>query len=318
MSDAVTPKYSVIATVYNDAYLAEAFCSEVINVFKGLLKTDNVKDCLEIILVNDGSTNDSLGVLKNLCDRFAELTVIDLSRNFGQHVAIMCGYRHAVGNLVIRLNIDMQDPPREIPKLLKVIEFEDVDLVVGLQRERKSSLQDKITSRAFFFVFNYLIGSKIPSNTATLRVLNRKYVDAILSLQDKTPFLQGLESWVGFKVRYIETEHVPRADKKSSYTFLKRLGLALNASISFSDRPLRLAVYFGLLISAAGFFGFALIVLRRLIDPEILPGYTSTLAVVLFCSGAQIMVSGVCGLYIGKILFHVQNRPLYLIRNIYK
>ena len=307
-------RYSFVVPIYNDGYLADSFCTAFESVFQKLLGKSVIGNDVELIFVNDGSTNCSLDDLRMVADEYSFVKVIDLSRNFGQHVAIICGYHEATGQFVGRLNVDMQDPPSEIPKLLSVIEKEDFDIVVGLQRERHSKWIDIITSRLFFFVFNRLIGSSIPYNTATLRVMNRRYIEALKQLNDKTPFLQGLESWLGFKVHYVPTEHQERVDKRSAYTFVKRLKLAINAAISFSDRPLKGTVYLGFAVAVVGFLGIALIGARRILDPDILPGYTSTLAVILFCSGSQISVMGLVGLYIGKILLHVQDRPLYFVR----
>jgi glycosyltransferase involved in cell wall biosynthesis len=305
---------SFVVPIYNDGYLASGCCEEFQAVFSRYLKRDSIEQDVELIFVNDGSVNASLPMLKDLAQRHAFVKVIDLSRNFGQHIAILCGYHHASGSYVGRINVDMQDPPRELPKLLDAIQQEDIDIAIGLQRQRHSGWLDIVTSRLFFLVFNALIGGSIPPNTATLRIMNRRYVEALKQMNDKFPFLQGLESWIGFKVKYIPTDHQERVDKKSSYTFKKRLRLALNASISFSDRPLKATVYLGLMIALLGFLGLGLIVIRRLMTPDILPGYTSTLAVILFCSGVQILVIGLSGLYIGKILGHVQNRPLFLVR----
>ena len=312
--DRKAPLYSFVVTIYNDAYLAEAFCVEFRTVFETYLSGRSIKEAVELIFVNDGSADDSWITLRRMASEFDFVKVIDLSKNFGQHTAILCGYHHATGSYVGRLNVDMQDPPSEIPKLLDCIQKEDVDMVVGIQRVRRSKWLDIVTARIFFWLFNALTGSSIPQSTATLRVMNRRIADAFQRVNDKFPFIQGLETWFGFKIKYLETEHVERADGKSSYTAWKRLKLAIDASISFSDRPLKMIVSVGFVISFFGFLGFILIVLRTLINPNMLPGYSSTISVLLFLAGVQILVIGLSGLYIGKILTQVQDRPTYLIR----
>lgn len=308
--------YSFVVPIYNDGYLAEPFCAEFQRVFKEYLGKDDIPGEVELIFVNDGSRNDSLDLLKQVASKYSFVKVIDLSRNFGQHVAILCGYQHASGEVVGRLNADMQDPPGEIPTVLNALKSSDADIVVGLQKKRRSKKSDLFTSRLFFLAFNWLVGSSIPQNTATLRVMRRRYVDAITQAGDKAPFLQGLENWVGFKTLYVPTEHQQRADNKSSYTFIKRFAMALNAAISFSDRPLKIVVSFGFCVAVAGFCAVAYLVLIKLISPDIRPGFTSTLAVLLLLSGVQISVVGLCGLYIGKVLLHVQNRPLFVVRDL--
>lgn len=306
--------YSFVVPIYNDGYLAEAFCAEFQRVFREYLHKEDIAGEVELIFVNDGSTNDTLELLKQAASKYPFVKVIDLSRNFGQHIAMICGYRHASGKIVGRLNVDMQDPPKEIPTVLNALVSSDADIVVGLQKERRSKRSDLLTSRLFFLFFNWLVGAEIPQNTATLRAMRRRYVDALTQAGDKAPFLQGLENWVGFKTLYVATEHQERVDKKSSYTLLKRLALAFNAAVSFSDRPLKIVVSLGFFVAVVGFSAMAYLVAAKFISPDIRPGFTSTLAVLLFLSGVQISVVGLCGIYIGKVLLHVQNRPLFVVR----
>jgi len=308
--------YSFVVPIYNDGYLVSAFCEEFEKVFQQYLNTPSIQNEVELIFINDGSTDNSLELLKESVDSYTFVKVINLSRNFGQHIAILCGYKNSSGDIVGRLNVDMQDPPYEIPKLLEYLNSDsDTDMVIGLQEIRKNSFSDIITSKIFFYVFNWLVGSNFPSNTSTLRVMKRFYVDSLLEAKDKTPFLQGLEHWVGFNVKYIKTEHRQRCDSKSSYNFSKRIRLALNAAISFSDRPLKITVLAGFLSCLISFISFVYLLMSKLLWPDIQPGYTSTLCILLFFFGIQISVTGLCGIYIGKILLHTQNRPLYIIKN---
>lgn len=307
--------YSFVVPIYNDGYLAENFCIAYENTFKKYLNIENINDKVELIFVNDGSPNNSLEIITPLVEKFPFVKIIDLSRNFGQHIAIACGYKEASGKYVGRLNVDMQDPPEEIPKLLKVIENEDVDLVIGIHaQERHSKWTDVITAQLFFRFFNWLTGMKTPQNTATLRVMNRLFLDTYNQLEEKSRLPQGLENWLGFKHKYVETKHQARVDNKSSYTLKKRLKLALDGAISFSDRPLKLMVYFGFIIALIGFIFVLSILVRKFILNNIIPGYTSLISVIILFSGIQILVIGVVGLYIGKIMSEVQNRPLYIIR----
>ena len=307
-------KYSFIIPIFNDGYLADVFCFEFQRVFREYLKKQSINEDLELIFVNDGSTDNSLQLLHKVAKKYSFVKTIDLSRNFGQHIAIICGYHHATGELVGRINVDMQDPPVEVPSLIEVINAGDCDIVIGIQRARQSKLLDVVTSRFFVWFFNILIGGNIPHSTATLRIMTKQYADNYKLINDKMPFLQGLETWFGYRVKYVPTDHLQRLDKKTSYTFIKRLKLALNASIAFSDRPLKYVIYIGLIIATMGFVGLGAIVLRQLFFADLLVGYSSTIAVILLCSGGHILVIGLCGLYVGKILAQVQGRPLYLIR----
>jgi glycosyltransferase involved in cell wall biosynthesis len=307
-------KYSFVVPIYNDAYLAADFCQEYQKTFEQYLGVSPIHQQVELIFVNDGSSDNSISVLKKLPAVYSFVKVIDLSRNFGQHIAIACGFREAKGQFVGRMNVDMQDPPGEIPKLLNVIQNEDVDLVVGKYDLRYSSAFNRYTARIFFLFFNWLTGQNTPQNSAPLRIMNRTFLDAYNQLNEKSRFPQGLENWLGFKHKYIRTAHQPRIDNRSSYNFKKRLKLAFEGAISFSDRPLRIMVYTGFIITAIGFGFVILVIIQKFIYNSIIPGYTSIISIVTFLAGLQILVIGITGLYIGKILLEVQNRPVYLIR----
>jgi dolichol-phosphate mannosyltransferase len=294
--------------------LAKAFCDEYQKTFEAYLNCPSINDRVELIFVNDGSRDDSLVTLKDLVASYPFVRIIDLSRNFGQHIAIACGFKEARGEYIGRMNVDLQDPATEIPKLIHVIENEDVDLVVGRYEIRYSSSLNRVTARLFYLFFNWLTGQNTPQNTAPLRIMNRKFIDAYNSLNEKTRFPQGLENWLGFKHKYIFTRHQARIDNRSSYNFSRRLKLAFEGAISFSDRPLKIMVYTGFLITLIG-FGFSLTVLvKKFFFGSIVPGYTSTISLITLFAGLQILVVGVTGLYVGKILLEVQDRPIYLIR----
>ena len=203
-----------------------------------------------------------------------------------------------------------------IPKLLEYLKSEsDTDMVVGLQKKRKGKALDKITGFLFFKFFNYFTGSKVPQYTSSLRVMKKVFVNAIISTNDKTPFLQGLENWIGYNISYVKINHHKRSDNQSSYNLSKRIKLAIDAAISFSDRPLKLACSFGFCSCLLSLLLFAYLFTTKLLYPEIEPGYTSTVCLILFLFGIQIFVTGLCGIYIGKILLQTQNRPLYIIKD---
>lgn len=304
-------KYSIVIPIYNDAYLADEMCSEVVKVFP------DHKGKMELIFVNDGSKDDSLEVLCSLQGKYPFVKIIDLSRNFGQHLALACGFREAKGEVVIRMNVDMQDPPSELPKLLKVLVDEDADMVIGRYKERKSPLKDKITSFLFFRLFKFLTDIDVPYDTSPMRVMNRRFIDAYNMLTEKSRFPQGLDQWLGFRQRYVEIEHRQRSDKKSSYTFKSRLKLAADGILYFSDKPIKIVMLIGFIIACIGFIAGAAILLARWLGLVSLPGYASLAALGLTTLGIQLTSMGLIGLYIGKIFKEVQNRPLYLVRKTY-
>jgi dolichol-phosphate mannosyltransferase len=308
-------KYSFVVPIYNDAYLAEEFCQEYSKVFQQYLGVANVAQQVELIFVNDGSRDDSAETLAQLPAHFPFVRVINLSRNFGQHIALSCGYRHARGSCVGMLNVDMQEHPDQIPLLLRHLESEDNDIVFGVRRRRVGSTADNLTSRMFAVVLNKLTGYDVPLNTATLRVMNRRFVDAYNSLCESSRYLPGLESWLGFKRGYVEVTHQERRRGKSSYDFTRRLRMAAEAIISFSDLPLKITVVFGFAVVAVSFLLALALTIQKLFFVDVQLGYTSTVCVIVFLGGVQLSVIGLASLYIGRILREVQHRPLYVIRN---
>ena len=303
----------MVVPIYNDGYLAEAFCVEYEKEFQKYLGKDQIETEVELIFVNDGSKNDSIDYLIKLSEEKKFVKVIDFSRNFGQHIALSCGYQNAKGQYVGMLNVDMQEPPSEIPKLLDYIKGKNFDIVYGLSDERKTSFANRVTSKSFAFFLNYLTNSQMPLNVTTLRIMNRKFVDAYNSLSEKSRYIPGLETWLGFKHGYLSIIHKERAIGKSSYNFRKRLAMAMESIISFSDYPLRLIVGFGCVIAFIGFLLTAFLLLSKIFFVNIQAGYTTTISLITFIGGIQIMVIGFASLYIGRILKEVQNRPLYII-----
>lgn len=305
--------YSLVVPIYNDGSLAETFCLEFYKVFKIYLGKENIEEDVELIFVNDGSKNNSIDFLISLSQQKTFVKVIDFSRNFGQHIALSCGYKMATGAYVGMLNVDMQEPPSEIPKLLDFIKSTNFDIVYGLSDERKTSFINRITSKSFSYILNSLTNSKMPLNVTTLRIMNRKFVDSYNSLTEKSRYIPGLETWLGFKHGYLPIIHQERAVGKSSYNFKKRLAMAVESIISFSDYPLRLIVGFGCLVALVGFVLTLFLIVSKFFFVSYQPGFTTTVSLITFLGGIQIMVIGFASLYIGRILKEVQNRPLYII-----
>lgn len=311
-------KYSVIVPIYYDGYLAPALCEELGSVISTYLGTRSLAPLLELIFVNDGSRDASLDTLLDLQQRYEFVRVIDLSRNFGQHAAIACGMQQARGEVVLRMNVDMQDPPSEIPKLLRVLEQEDVDLVVGQYTTRNSPLLNRLTAHVYFRMFKLMTGFDTPQNTSPLRAMSRRFVGAYNALTEKSRFPQGLDQWLGFRHRYVEIEHRERVDKRSSYNLWSRLKLAANGILYFSDRPLQLMASAGFVLALVGVCLGGYVVTERLFGGNFLPGYASLVSIALLAFGIQLGCTGLVGLYIAKIFKEVQNRPLYVIRTVFE
>jgi dolichol-phosphate mannosyltransferase len=311
-------QYSIVVPVYGDGDLAGALCAEIERVMSSYLGTASLRERLELIFVNDGSRDDSLDALLKSKERFDFVRVIDLSRNFGQHSAIACGMRDARGEIVLRMNVDMQDPPSAIPTLLEALKEGGYDLVAGQYSARRSPFANRLSAYLYFVLFRFFTGFDTPQNTSPLRAMSRRFVDAYNALTEKSRFPQGLDQWLGFRHKYVEIEHRERADGRSAYGFWSRLRLAVNGILYFSDRPLQLVVVAGFVVAVLGIVLAAYIVTERLVGVDYLPGYASLAAIGLIAFGVQLGCTGLVGLYIAKIFREVQNRPLYIVREKYE
>lgn len=310
----MNPKLSLVVPIYNDGNLAEDFCIEFHKVFKSYFNTENIDNHTELIFVNDGSKDHSIDNLEGLIRNFKFVKVIDLSRNFGQHIALTAGYENASGDFVGMMNVDQQEHPRELIKLLNYFNSNiDTDLVLGLRKYRKDNILNRSTSALFNILMNKLTGDYTPLNASTVRLMSRKFVNAYLNLTEKSRYLPGLENWLGFKHGYVSITHTDRKIGRSSYTLQKRIKMAINAILSFSDTPLKIATCAGVTIAIIGFMMGIYLLIQKLTLSNIQPGYTSTITIIIFLSGTQIMFIGLASLYIGRILREVQNRPLYIV-----
>ena len=310
-------QYSLVVPIYRDGFLADAFCVEFEKVFRKYLGVDDIAVQVEVIFVNDGSPNDSIEHLKKVAKKFRFARAVDLSRNFGQHVALAAGFAHAHGQYVGSLNVDMEDPPDQIPLLIEEFKKGDYDVIFGVRKERHSPLMVKLTSVIFHWLLNKLTGYQYPTNIATLRLMNRRFTDAYIRFSEKTPFLDGLQFWLGFKRGYVEVAHQLRKAGKSSYNFKRRFNMALDSIISFSDLPLRMTVTAGMIFAGIGFLYMLVVVLQKLFQKEFQAGFPALVSIIITIGGVQMVVIGVASLYIGRILKEVQNRPLYVVREKY-
>jgi glycosyltransferase involved in cell wall biosynthesis len=311
--DAVT--YSFVVPIYNDGYLAEDFCREFERVLLQYLGVEQLAGLVEVIFVNDGSKDDSFAILaEKVCPRFSFVRAIDLSRNFGQHIAITCGYRYAKGDIVGYLNVDMEDAPDQLPLLLDQIRTGRFDFVGGLYNKRRVPLFNKITSKLFARLLNLFTGYALPLNMATMRVMNRRFIDVYNQLTEKSRYLPGIEAWMGFRRGWVPIAHRRRERGASSYNFKRRLLMASESIISFSDLPLKMAVVLGTSVAFLGLVMTGLLVISKLFFIDFRAGYTTTVSIIVFMGGVQIGVMGLASLYIGRILREVQNRPLFIVR----
>ena len=301
-------KISVVVPVYMGANTIAELSTRAIRII------ENIHYTPEIVLVNDASPDNSWEVIEALNkENPSKIRGINFSRNFGQHYAISAGIAAAKGDWVVVMDCDLQDVPEEIEKLLHKAK-EGFDVVLAKREKRKDSFFKRFLSKFFYRILNYLSGASYDAAVANFGIYHRSVVDTIIALPEKNRFFPSMVKWVGFKQIAIIVQHAKRDEGSSSYSFKKLLNLSLDIILSYSDKPLRLAIKLGLLIT---FFAlvFSLYQIYQWYhgDIEVL-GYTSLILSIWFFSGIIISFIGVVGLYIGKIFENVKDRPTYIIK----
>ncbi len=300
------PRISVISPVY----LAERCIDELIARLMTTL--EKIAWDIEIILVEDASPDGSWAKIEESTKKDPRIMGLRLSRNFGQHSAITAGIEQASGEWIVVMDCDLQDQPEEIPKLLEKAK-EGFDIVLASRKLRRDGFIQSLVSRMFYRVLSFLTGVCFDPTVANFGIYHQKVIHAITKMPEKIRFFPALINWVGFRSTKISVNHAARTHGKSSYTFKKRLKLALDIILAYSDKPLRFIVALGLLISSAAFLLGAYVFYRYITGQIDVLGYASLFVSLCFFSGVIITVIGMIGLYVGKIFDGIKNRPSYLI-----
>jgi putative glycosyltransferase len=302
-------RLSVVTSVYRTAQFLEAFAARVDAAARSCGMAD-----YEMIFVVDGSPDNAVAELTRLKARFPAIRSIELSRNFGHHPALWCGLAAATGELIFLADSDLETPPETLVDLYAALEDERLDMAFAVQRRRAGSWLGRATSLMFWRVFNLLAETRMQSGMLTERLMRRRYLDALLQLNERALFLSGMMGWIGFEQTAVFATRTPRSGPPS-YTWFKRANLAFDAIISFSDVPMKVMFVLGSGLAALTFLGALALVVGKLADPGlILPGFTVLVALMLFSLGVTIAAIGVVGLYLGKVFLQTKGRPLYVVR----
>ncbi|MBL4752369.1 MAG: glycosyltransferase family 2 protein [Flavobacteriales bacterium] len=299
-------KISIVSPVYFGEKLVQELVSRIIGT------VSKITDDYEIILVEDGSPDKSWEEIQNACRANKKVKGIKLSRNFGQHYAITAGLQKASGDWVVVMDCDLQDRPEEITRLYEKAQ-EGYDTVFAQREFRQDSFIKRISSKIFYGLFSYLTDSDQDSSVANFGIYHQKVMSSILSMKDHVRYFPTMVQWVGFSSTKLGVEHNSRQEGKSSYSWAKLSKLAINNIIAFSNKPLRLTVRVGFMISFISFI-IGLQYLYRYLSGEILVlGYTSLILSVWFLSGLIILILGIIGIYLGTTFDRVKDRPTYII-----
>lgn len=281
------------------------------------LLATNKKYNYEIIFVNDGSRDDSIEKLVALQKQDARITVIDFSRNFGHQIAVTAGLDHTRGDAVIIMDSDMQDPPRVSFELLEQWE-NGYDVVYAQRRTRKDTLFKRFTADMFYRTLEKLADINIPRNTGDFRLIDRKVIHEMKRFKEHNRFLRGMISFVGFKQTGVLFDRDERNAGETGYPLNKMLKFAADGIFSFSTAPLRFISGVGYFVASVSLLGIFYAIFMKIFVPEVtIEGWTFIVISVLFIGGIQLIMLGVLGSYIGRIYTETQNRPLYMINDIY-
>jgi glycosyltransferase involved in cell wall biosynthesis len=296
---------SVVAPVFNEEATIDEFYGRVCSAL------DSVP--FELVLVDDGSTDGSAAVLERLASEDPRVHVVYLSRNFGHQTALTAGLDHAAGDAIVMLDADLQDPPELILSMVERWRA-GCDVVYAVREQRAGESRFKLaTARWFYRVFDWLAQVDLQHNSGDFRLLDRRALDALLSMRERNRFLRGMTVWVGFTQAAVPYARDARYAGETKYTLPRMLTFSLDAISSFSHRPLQLATLLGFLISGLAFVAIPVVIMLKIFG-SYLPGFGAITITVLLLGGIQLITIGIIGEYVGRIYDEVKGRPLYLVR----
>ena len=295
---------SVAAPAYNEVDCIREFHRRVVDALEGIM--------FELILVDDGSTDGTAEVLREMAAEDQRVKVIALSRNFGHQPALTAGLDHATGDVVVMMDSDLQDPPEVIPRLLDAWRG-GADVVSAIREKRKGETRAKLaTARWFYRLFGRVSQVELEPDAGDFRLLDRRALDILLAMPERNRFLRGMSAWVGFERASVHYERDARHAGVTKYTPRKMLRFSFDAISSFSNVPLQLATFLGFLFSAVAFLAIPVAIGFR-IAGQFVPGVTTLLMVVLLLGGIQLITVGIIGEYLGRVYDEVKHRPLYVV-----
>ena len=301
-----SPTFSFVSPVYQAEGLLAELVGRLVAVGEGL------GGDFEIVLVDDRSADGSWARIQGLAARDPRVRGLRLSRNFGQHRAITAGLEQCRGEWVVVLDCDLQDRPEEIPALYAQAR-RGYDLVLAQRTDRQDSWRKKLLSRLFYRTLSYLTETPQDPAVANFGIYHRKVIAAVLTMRESIRYFPTMVRWVGFRAATVDVAHAERVAGSSSYSWNRRTNLALDVMLAYSDKPLRLAVKLGLVISGLAFLMLPITLWRYLTGRIWEPGYTSLIMSIWFFSGMLLSGLGMVGLYVGKTFEQVKNRPIYLV-----
>jgi len=300
--------YSIIAPIFNEKDNLPELRRRVSKVM------DSTGEPWELLLVDDGSTDGSTDIIRELATKDKHVRPIIFARNFGHQIAITAGWDHARGDAVVIIDADLQDPPELILEMAKKWR-EGYEVVYAVRTEREGESWFKLWTASLFYRIIYRITDvKIPLDTGDFRLMDHKVVNVLKQMRERHRFPRGMSAWVGFKQIGVEYKRVARTAGETKYPFRKMFRLAINAVTGFSYFPLQVATYFGFISAGLSILAIPVVIYLRITGSQAFFGQASTLIAVLFLGGVQLISLGILGEYIGRLYDEAKGRPLYIVR----
>ena len=299
---------SIIVPCYNEEESLPLFYNEASSVLKKL-DAD-----YEFLLVNDGSNDKTLAVMKELADKDSHVRYISFARNFGKESAMYAGFCNIRGDYVAVMDADLQDPPSLLPDMLKILETGEYDSVATRRVDRKGEPPVRSWfAKRFYKLINRYSDADIVDGARDFRLMKRNMAEAIVAMPEYNRFSKGIYGWIGFRTYWMPYENIERVAGKTKWSFWKLFKYALDGIISFTQAPLSIASFFGLFMTLCSFLALIFIIVRKLMFGDPVAGWASTVCVIIFIGGLQLCVLGIVGQYIAKMYLETKNRPHYII-----
>lgn len=301
---------SVVAPAYNEETLLGHFVERV----RAALDPLNIP--FEIVLVNDGSTDDSLRVMDRLAEGDGRITIVNLSRNFGKETALTAGIAHARGDAVLVLDADLQDPPELAAQFLAAY-CEGYDMVYGRRTVRHGeTFAKRATADGFYRLMRRIGPVPLPENVGDFRLMSRRAVDALLELGEHHRFMKGLFAWIGFPTKAIDYERAPRHSGQTKWNYWKLINLSIEGITSFTIVPLRVTSFIGFAVALLTFLYGGWLLVRTILYGDPVAGFPTLIVTMLFLGGVQLMALGVIGEYLGRVFNETKRRPLFFVESV--